>query len=116
MDPARGINNKEFYEKRRFETNKILMFKGIEVTDAGKFCKIVKAESLSEVENRTRELKQKLYGYGAHHKVISCCKEELLADDYFHAVQEAAKGICDRIREMSGLLLDGNDLIQTAFL
>lgn len=43
------------------------------------------------------------------------CKEEVLANDYFHAVQEAVKGICDRVREISGLNLDGNDLIQTVF-
>lgn len=115
MDPARGINSGGVYEKRRFEVNKILMLKGIEVRDDGKFYKVEKAERLSEVERRTRDLKQKLYTYGAHSRVIACCKEELLAEDYFHAVQEAAKSICDRVREMSGLLLDGNELIQTAF-
>lgn len=115
MDPARGINSGESYEQRRFEVNKILMLKGMEVRDDGKFYKIVKAERLSEVERRTKDLKQKLYTYGAHSRVIACCKEELLAEDYFHAVQEAAKSICDRVREMSGLPLDGNELIQTAF-
>ena len=62
-----------------------------------------------------RELKNKLSCYGAHQRVLICCREELLVDDYFHAVQEAVKGICDRVREMSGLLTDGNELIQTAF-
>lgn len=46
---------------------------------------------------------------------MECCKEELFVEDYFHAVQEAAKSMCDRVREMSGLLLDGNELIQTVF-
>lgn len=115
MDPARGINSDELYEKRRLEVNKILMFKGIEVRDDGKFYRIEKAERLSEVKRRTNDLKQKLYAYGAHPRVMACCKEELLAEDYFHAVQEAAKSICDRVREMSGLTLDGNELIQTAF-
>lgn len=115
MDPARGIINGELYEKRRFEVNKILMLKGMEVHDDGKFYKVEKAERLSEVERRTKDLKQKLYAYSAHSRVLACCKEELLAEDYFHAVQEAAKSVCDRVREMSGLLLDGNELIQTAF-
>ena len=91
------------------------MLKGIEIRDDGNFYKITKAESLSEVERRTRELKNKLSCYGAHQRVLICCREELLVDDYFHAVQEAEKGICDRVREMSGLLTDGNELIQTAF-
>ena len=91
------------------------MLKGIEIRDDGNFYNITKAESLSEVERRTRELKNKLSCYGAHQRVLICCREELLVDDYFHAVQEAVKGICDRVREMSGLLTDGNELIQTAF-
>ncbi len=86
-----------------------------DIRDDGNFYKITKAESLSEVERRTRELKNKLSCYGAHQRVLICCREELLVDDYFHAVQEAVKGICDRVREMSGLLTDGNELIQTAF-
>lgn len=94
---------------------RVLMLKGIEIRDDGNFYKITKAESLSEVERRTRELKNKLSCYGAHQRVLICCREELLVDDYFHAVQEAVKGICDRVREMSGLLTDGNELIQTAF-
>ena len=39
----------------------------------------------------------------------------LLAQDYFHAVHEAAKSLCDRVRMMSGLPLDGTELFQTAF-
>lgn len=115
MDPARGINAQERYEKRRYEVNKVLMLKGIEVRDDGNFYTVSKAQSLSEVERRTRELKHKLMGYYTHQRVLMYCKEELLTNDYFHAVQEAVKGICERVREMSGLLLDGNDLIQTAF-
>lgn len=115
FEPAIGLNDTTLYEKRRFEINRILMFKGIEIRDDGKFYEVVQAKGLSEVERRTKELRDRLYGYGAHQRVLYCCREELLADDYFHAVQETAKGICERVREMSGLLSDGNDLIQTAF-
>lgn len=38
-----------------------------------------------------------------------------MANDYFHAVQEAAKSLCERTRAMSGLSLDGTELFQTAF-
>ena len=115
MDPARGINTQDLYEKRRYEVNKVLMLKGIEIREDGNFYTVSKAHSLSEVERRTKELKHKLLGYCTHQRVLMYCKEEVLANDYFHAVQEAVKGICDRVREISGLNLDGNDLIQTVF-
>ena len=115
MDPARGLVDEEKYAKRRMETNKILMLKGIEIDDGGNFRTVQKAQGVSDVTRRTRELRQKLYGYGAHQYVLQCCKEELLAEDYFQAVQETAKSLCDRVREMTGLPEDGNELIQTAF-
>ena len=43
------------------------------------------------------------------------CKAELLANNYFHAVFEANKGLFARIRELSGLLTDGNVLIEEVF-
>ena len=115
MDPARGLMDEEKYAKRRMEINKILMLKGIEIDDGGNFRAVQKAQGISEVTRRTRELKQKLYGYGAHQYVLRCCKEELLVEDYFHAVQEAVKSLCDRVREMTELPGDGNELIQIAF-
>ena len=42
------------------------------------------------------------------------CREELLADDYFHAVLEAVKSIADKIRTRTGLSDDGNTLIDRA--
>lgn len=115
MDPARGIVDGDKYDKRRMEVNKILMLKGLEIDDGGNFRSVQTAQGVSEVQRRTRELRQKLYGYGAHQYVLSCCKEELLAEDYFHAVQEAAKSLCDRVRKMTNLPEDGNELIQRAF-
>ena len=50
-----------------------------------------------------------------HDNVTKYCTEELLNEDYFHAVFEACKGLFDRIRELSGLNLDGYPLIDKAF-
>lgn len=113
MDPAIEIREPEKYRRRMYEVNKILMLKGIEINDAGQFVKTIKAETASEVERRTRDLRKKLLGYGVHSKILECCREELLDEDYFHAVQEAAKSICERLRQMSGLSMDGTELIQT---
>ena len=115
MEPAQGLNNPERYNLMRLELNKVLMLVGVEIRDDGQFHSVSQAFSLGEVERRTKELRNKLTGYGAHSEVLKCCKEELLAQDYFHAVQEAAKSLCDRVRSMSGLTMDGAALFNTAF-
>ena len=91
------------------------MLSGIEIGNDGRFYSVSQAKSLGEVQRRTKELRDKLTGYGAHPEVLRCCRDELLAEDYFHAVHEAAKSLCDRVKTMSGLSLDGAELFQTAF-
>jgi uncharacterized protein (TIGR02391 family) len=49
-----------------------------------------------------------------HPDVLKFCREELLTDDYFHAVLEAAKSVLDKIRSKTGLTDDGNILIDRA--
>lgn len=115
MEPAQGLNNPERYGSMRFELNKVLMLVGVEIRDDGHFYSVSPAQSLGEVQRRTKELRDKLTGYGAHQEVLKCCRNELLAEDYFHAVQEAAKSLCDRVRTMSGLTTDGATLFNTAF-
>lgn len=115
MEPAQGLSNPERYRWMQFELNKVLMLVGIEIRDDGQFYSVSKAQSLGEVQRRTKELREKLTGYGAHSEVLRCCRDELLAQDYFHAVQEATKSLCDRVRTMSGLTTDGAALFNTAF-
>lgn len=115
MEPVQGLNNFERYNIMRLELNKVLMLVGIEIKDDGQFYSVSKAQSLGEVQRRTKELREKLTGYSAHSEVLKCCRDELLARDYFHAVQEAAKSLCERVRTMSGLTMDGAALFNTAF-
>ena len=115
FEPAQALQNPERYKWMMSEINAVLMLVGAEIRDDGKYHRIVAAETASEVERRTRELRNKLTGYGAHAEVLKCCREELLTQDYFHAVQEAAKSLCDRVRDMTGLLTDGAALFNTAF-
>lgn len=114
LKPARGLKNPECHEKRRFKVNEVLMLHGIEIDSAGNFVSIAKAQTVSEVQRRTKELKQRLYGYNAHSYVLKCCREELLQENYFHAVLEAAKSLLDRLREMTGLSEDGTALVDKA--
>lgn len=115
FEPAQGLQDFERYMWMRTGINAVLMLAGVEIRDDGQFYPISKAQTLGEVQRRTKELKDKLSGYGAHHEVLKCCRDELLEQDYFHAVQEAAKSLCDRVKNMSGLTLDGAELFNTAF-
>ena len=115
LDPVQGLDDSHNYNEMRMKINQVLMLVGLEVCDNGRLRNIVAAQSLSEVQRRTRDLRNKLTVFGAHHMVLRCCKEEWLDQDYFHAVQEAAKSLAERVREMSGLTLDGSALFETAF-
>jgi uncharacterized protein (TIGR02391 family) len=48
---------------------------------------------------------------GVHAEVLRFCREELVAENYFHAVLEATKSIADRMRERTGLGTDGASLV-----
>ncbi len=115
LQPVQGLGDLEKYTALRLSINEVLMLVGIEIRDDGKFYHIVAAQQLSEVKRRTKDLREKLTMYGAHYCVIACCKDEWLSQDYFHAVQEAAKSLAERVRQMSGLNMDGSQLFETAF-
>ena len=50
-----------------------------------------------------------------HPDVLQSCRIELSNGDYFHAVLEAIKGLCQKIRDLTGLLVDGSNLVEQAF-
>lgn len=50
-----------------------------------------------------------------HPEVVKYCSAELMHDNFFHAVFEAAKGLAERIRIMSGVQADGASLIDRVF-
>lgn len=50
-----------------------------------------------------------------HADVLRFCRAELLQENYFHAVFEAMKSIAAKLRELSGLNVDGAELVQRAF-
>ena len=97
------------------ETNKILLLLGMEIGRDGKLRSTPKAENLEEVDRRVNSLKQKLYARSIHSEVTKYCGKEYLQKDYFSAVFEAAKGLAERVRQITGLTTDGGNLFQTAF-
>lgn len=97
------------------ETNKVLLLLGLQVGDDGKIREVAKATTLSQVDNRVNSLKKKLYDRSIHPEVVKYCEKDYLQKDYFDAVFEAAKGLAERVRQITGLNLDGGELFQTAF-
>ena len=67
------------------------------------------------MQERANKLKSKLSRRNVHEDVLKFCRAELVVEKYFHGVLEATKSIADKIREMSGLVKDGADLVTDAF-
>ena len=97
------------------EINKVLMLLGMQVGNDGKLKQTVKANTLDEVDRRVNKLKKKLYERAIHAEVTKYCVNDYLQKDYFDAVFEAAKGLAERVRQITGLTTDGGKLFQEAF-
>ena len=115
LSPVRYLGKEELFHHRRHEINKCLSFIGVELNESGKYQEVNKAKTISEAEQRASRFKYKLEIRNVHELIFEYCKPELLAENYFHAVFEAIKSIADRIRKMTGLYADGNELIDTTF-
>lgn len=97
------------------ETNKVLLLVGLSIDQSGCVVEAVKASSLAEVDIRVNRLKKALYDRAIHAEVRKYCIKDYLREDYYDAVFEAAKGLAERVRQISGLSTDGGTLFQTAF-
>lgn len=97
------------------EVNKVLLLIGLQIDNSGKIKQVVKATTLDEVDRRVNSLKKKLYERAIHSEVTKYCIEDYLQQDYFDAVFEAAKGLAERVRQITGLTEDGGELFQRAF-
>jgi uncharacterized protein (TIGR02391 family) len=112
----RFVGRSQEFEEARSKLNQVLAFAGIEYGDDGEFRKIAPAKTLSEAEKRAQTIRAKLQGRQIHPEVVKYCRAELMQDNYFHAVFEAAKGLAQRIREMTGVQLDGAALVDKVFV
>jgi uncharacterized protein (TIGR02391 family) len=111
MKPARYIRNPEKFSIMKDNLNIALAFCGLEIDDAGTLATASKIHTLPEAEERAKELREEMSLRRVHEDVLLFCKSEYLADDYFHAVQEAVKSIFDKMRRLSGVNRDGSELI-----
>jgi len=114
MDPARFTGEPEKFSAIRESINTIFAFSGIHLGEDGKLRPVSAAKTLTEAQERAGRLKAALEQRKVHPHVLHFCKEELLHENYFHAVFEATKSVADRIREMTGLTSDGAKLVDDA--
>ncbi|MDD5772492.1 MAG: TIGR02391 family protein [bacterium] len=115
LEPARFVGNTGYFNSILNEINVILSFQGLEYRDDGKFHVIDKSNSLTEAQRRAENLKSGIKDRNLHPELLNYCCEELLSDNYFHAVFEATKGVGEIIRQKSKLDKDGADLVDKVF-
>ncbi len=117
FQPTRFVNlDKLLFEQQRVDTNRLLAFAGYEISPRGGIIKTTRISTISEAEERANSLRHELKARNTHSEIFRFCYPELLADDYFHAVEEALKGLFERIREKSCVYgKDGAELIDTVF-
>jgi uncharacterized protein (TIGR02391 family) len=111
MKPETYVRTPERFEPMRARLNRALLFAGLQVEANGSLVSADAADTISEAERRARELRTDMETLGIHPEVLRFCRDELMADNYFHAVLEAVKSIADRLREKTGLGSDGAVLV-----
>ena len=114
MKPELYARSPERYEPMRANLNRALAFAGLAMNAAGELLSIEPARTLTEAQRRAAELRNDLEIRNVHPDVLRFCREELLVDNYFHAVLEAAKSVADKLRARTGLNEDGADLVDQA--
>ena len=114
MRPARYSREPHRYEPMRAALNQALAFVGLAVDDTGDLARANKARTLREAQRRARDMRADLEGRGVDPDVLAFCRAELMADNNFHAAQEAVKGVADKMRAKTGLIDDGSGLVDRA--
>ncbi len=115
LQPVLYMNDKSKFESFRNDVNEVLMTLGLEILNNGNLHFTAVAETIDEVKRRTQNLERLLRQRYVHSSVLKYCKEELLQENYFHSVFEAAKSLSNRVRELTSLTLDGAELFEKVF-
>lgn len=115
LEPTRFMKTTESFHSLIKEVNAILSFQGLEFRDDGKFYSIKKVNSLTEAQERAKNLRNGITERNLHPELLNYCREELLVDNYFHAVFEVSKGLAEIIRKKSGINKDGSELAEKVF-
>lgn len=115
LAPAKYVDNPEVFSEKQNQINQQLSFIGYQFNENGRYSEIKQATTISEAQRKAADLKTKLEQRKIHTEIFKYCKAELLANNYFHSVFEANKGLFQRIRDLSLHNDDGNRLIEYVF-
>ena len=115
MDPVSYRGCADIFNSRRHDLNEVLAFAGWQLGEDGKLRVAEKATTLAEAQERAGRLRNELQRRAVHPDVLQFCREELLQENYFHAVLEATKSVSEKIRRKTGLQEDGAPLVDAAF-
>lgn len=100
--PVRFVNkNPTLFEEQRIRFNRAACFDGWEISEEGKLLHRTKTKTISEAEKRANFLRLELENRSTHSQVFKYCTPEILYKDYFHIVEEAVKGLFERVKEIS---------------
>lgn len=114
MRPALFVRTPDRFETLRENLNRALLFEGMELQQDGSLTSTTATATIKDARRRAAELRGTLQERGVHPDVLNFCREELLADNYFHAVLEATKSLAQKIRDRTGLTEDGASLVDRA--
>lgn len=116
MNPVLHLDGPEYFKTKQAELNRVLRFEGLRLTDEGLIERCARDRAIiTDAEAASGELRRKLVDRGVHRDVLESCRTELLEENYFHAVFEAAKSVAQKIRDRTGLTSDGAKLVDQAF-
>lgn len=103
------------FELDRTSINEKLLYEGYEINEKGEILQCKRAQTITEAKDRSQKIKTKIRGMKIHSEITKYCDEEWLNEDYFHAMEEVAKSVFDRMRQMTGVQQDGAALVTTCF-
>lgn len=116
INPVTFANgSKDNYENMLESLNRVLAFVGLQANKDGKIISVIVVKTIDEVDLRFNSVERKMDARNIHSEVKKYCKRDILQKDYFNIVLEAAKGLAERVRQLSGLKDDGCELFQKAF-
>ena len=114
LDPGRYAHEPTRYSVLRGSTNRALSFAGYFVNDEGKIQRMSPAKTLPQNIESSSRLMSELQRREVHPDIVRYCRSELLQDDHFHAIHEAAKGLAEVLRSRIGSKEDGWKLVELA--
>lgn len=115
MHPAHYVGRSHVFDHRQAEINGVLALAALRLDDEGHVRPAERARTASQAEQRAGRLRAELLRRQVHADVLKACRAELLEENYFHAVLEATKSVAEKVRQLSGLDLDGSPLVDEAF-